>query len=98
MSGISCKECGLEDTQVIDSRQSRNSVVRRRKCLNCNAVFKTFEVSADFTFEAVEKLKNEEFQNLKTEINKEIEKMIDAVKKLKLSQLEPRKSEDVSYS
>ena len=37
-----CPYCG-EDSQVIDSRETSNSVRRRRECLDCGSRFTTYE-------------------------------------------------------
>jgi transcriptional repressor NrdR len=38
-----CPECGDGDTRVVDSRDSGDSIRRRRECLACGARFTTFE-------------------------------------------------------
>lgn len=43
---MKCPSCGFADSKVIDSRpvEERNSIRRRRECLNCQKRFTTFEV------------------------------------------------------
>lgn len=43
---MKCPNCGYADSKVIDSRpvDERNSIRRRRECLNCQKRFTTFEV------------------------------------------------------
>ncbi len=40
---MNCNICGHGDTKVVDSRESRNSVRRRRECLFCGGRFTTYE-------------------------------------------------------
>jgi transcriptional regulator NrdR family protein len=44
-----CKKCGCDKSKVINSRptEHRNSLRRRRKCLNCGFRYTTFEVYQD---------------------------------------------------
>ena len=44
---MNCPFCGSNQTCVDDSRSKGETVVRRRRCLTCNQLFKTFEVYAD---------------------------------------------------
>lgn len=40
-----CKECGIEDISIIDSRFTLDSTIRRRKvCNKCGCRFTTYEV------------------------------------------------------
>jgi transcriptional repressor NrdR len=45
VSAMHCPNCAAIDTKVIDSRQSTDgaAVKRRRRCLECNARFTTYE-------------------------------------------------------
>ena len=38
-----CPECQHPDTKVVDSRESNDSVRRRRECLHCTGRFTTYE-------------------------------------------------------
>ncbi len=40
---MNCAICGHTATKVIDSRESRDSVRRRRECINCHGRFTTYE-------------------------------------------------------
>jgi transcriptional repressor NrdR len=40
---VNCPFCGGQELRVIDSRNLREGVRRRRKCLACNARFTTYE-------------------------------------------------------
>lgn len=40
---MNCTTCGHNSTRVVDSRESRDSVRRRRSCLHCDARFTTYE-------------------------------------------------------
>jgi transcriptional repressor NrdR len=44
---VKCPFCGTDDTQVIDSRVSEDgaSIRRRRKCMNCEKRFTTYETA-----------------------------------------------------
>ena len=45
-----CPFCSNPETKVLDSRESENSVRRRRECINCNKRFTTYErVEIDLT-------------------------------------------------
>lgn len=44
---MNCPHCGSNQTCVDDSRSKGETVMRRRRCLNCNQLFKTWEVYAD---------------------------------------------------
>ena len=45
-----CPYCSNSETKVLDSRESENSVRRRRECTNCNKRFTTYErVEIDLT-------------------------------------------------
>lgn len=41
---MKCPFCGFEESKVIDSRPSDDSIRRRRECLSCGSRFTTFEV------------------------------------------------------
>lgn len=41
---MKCPFCGFEESKVIDSRPSEDSIRRRRECLSCGGRFTTFEV------------------------------------------------------
>jgi transcriptional repressor NrdR len=41
---VSCPYCGNNDTKVIDSRESREGIRRRRECLRCGLRFTTMEL------------------------------------------------------
>ena len=49
-----CPECG-EETEVVDSRKSHNTIRRRRECLNCGLRFTTYEV-LDYDYQDLKKL------------------------------------------
>ncbi|HNC96316.1 MAG TPA: transcriptional regulator NrdR [Myxococcota bacterium] len=40
---MQCPACQHEETRVVDSRESRDSVRRRRECISCSHRFTTFE-------------------------------------------------------
>lgn len=40
---MKCPFCGAEDTKVIDSRPTEDSIRRRRKCESCGRRFTTYE-------------------------------------------------------
>ena len=40
---MNCPYCNHIDTKVTDSRDTENSIRRRRECLNCNKRFTTYE-------------------------------------------------------
>lgn len=42
-----CPLCKSENNKVIDSRNRDNRIYRRRKCLDCNIPFTTYEISDD---------------------------------------------------
>ena len=46
-AGLCCEHCGSSDISVTDSRPSRGTVRRRRRCNHCGHRFTTYEVSAD---------------------------------------------------
>lgn len=41
---MNCPECGSNQVCVINSRSKEDFVFRRRRCLDCNARFNTFEI------------------------------------------------------
>ena len=45
-----CPFCSNQETKVLDSRESENSVRRRRECINCSKRYTTYErVEIDLT-------------------------------------------------
>lgn len=44
---MKCPKCGSDALVCIDTRPSDETVRRRRKCLNCDYRFNTFEISFD---------------------------------------------------
>lgn len=40
---MNCPECNNNNTKVIESRESSNSIRRRRECISCNIRFTTYE-------------------------------------------------------
>ncbi len=40
---MDCPNCGFEESKVVDSRDLRQGVRRRRECLRCNSRFTTYE-------------------------------------------------------
>jgi hypothetical protein len=38
-----CPKCGKDDTKVVDMRHAENAIQRRRRCMNCLAMFLTRE-------------------------------------------------------
>ena len=44
---MTCPVCGGK-THVVDSRQSEDSIKRRRECLECNHRFSTLEIDVDY--------------------------------------------------
>ena len=40
---MNCPTCNNKNTKVIESRESSNSVRRRRECISCNERFTTYE-------------------------------------------------------
>lgn len=53
MSELQCPYCGQSESKVVDSRKSNRitreiaCIYRRRKCVNCNHRFTTYEVRED---------------------------------------------------
>ena len=50
---MKCESCKNEQTEVIDSRPSGETIRRRRRCVGCGHRFTTREVSAKFVEEVV---------------------------------------------
>lgn len=42
---MKCPKCGSSALAIVDSRQSNETIRRRRKCLKCGHRFSTFEIS-----------------------------------------------------
>ena len=40
---MNCPECNNDSNKVIESRESSNSIRRRRECISCNERFTTYE-------------------------------------------------------
>ena len=47
MKSIYVCECGSQNLLVKDSRHKDNSILRRRKCLNCGRIIKSYEMHSD---------------------------------------------------
>lgn len=52
---LACPSCGEKNSGVLDSRNSRGSIRRRRVCRNCGERWTTYEVTQDY----LDKLQNE---------------------------------------
>lgn len=57
MSDFICKECKGTKFIICDSRKHNGYVRRRRKCVNCDTSFTTYEIS------------REDFEDLKKKLN-----------------------------
>ena len=44
---MNCPVCGCSETSVTDSRPTKHSVKRRRKCLQCDFVWTTYETTVN---------------------------------------------------
>ncbi|MEC7921382.1 MAG: ATP cone domain-containing protein, partial [Chloroflexota bacterium] len=40
---MNCPSCNFKDTKVVESRESSDSIRRRRECLKCSKRFTTYE-------------------------------------------------------
>lgn len=40
---MKCPKCGADNNRVIDTRDRETFHLRRRRCIECNTVFKTYE-------------------------------------------------------
>lgn len=60
---LKCPFCGFEDSKVIDSRSTEDSMAirRRRECLNCNKRYTTYEKVEDIPILVVKKDSSREF-------------------------------------
>lgn len=60
---MKCPFCGFEDSKVIDSRSTEDSMAirRRRECLNCNKRYTTYEKIEDIPILVVKKDSSREF-------------------------------------
>jgi len=88
---VICPYCSNSETKVLDSRESENSVRRRRECTNCNKRFTTYErVEFDLTIIkkdnrrepfSREKLRAGMMKSIpKLDINtKDVEKLVDEI-------------------
>ena len=45
--GICCPHCSHPKTKVVDSRPTKTSILRRRRCLECNYRWITYEHPTD---------------------------------------------------
>lgn len=52
---MKCIYCGFEDSKVLDSRNSENSIRRRRECISCGRRFTTYETIDTVPFLIVKK-------------------------------------------
>ena len=52
---MKCPFCQFEDSKVVDSRETEDSVRRRRKCLSCGSRFTTYERVESFPIEIVKR-------------------------------------------
>lgn len=52
---MKCIYCGCEDSKVLDSRNSENSIRRRRECISCGRRFTTYETIDTVPFLIVKK-------------------------------------------
>ncbi len=52
---MKCIYCGCEDSKVLDSRNSENSIRRRRECISCGRRFTTYETIDAVPFLIVKK-------------------------------------------
>ncbi len=48
LSGILCPSCGRNSSRVVESREAKNSVRRRRECVRCGGRWTTIEREASF--------------------------------------------------
>lgn len=46
--GILCPSCGRNSSRVVESREAKNSVRRRRECVRCGGRWTTIEREASF--------------------------------------------------
>lgn len=53
---MKCIYCGNEESKVLDSRTSDNSIRRRRECLNCGRRFTTYETIEAVPFLIIKKM------------------------------------------
>ncbi|MBR6332651.1 MAG: transcriptional repressor NrdR [Dehalococcoidales bacterium] len=96
---MKCPYCGYEESKVIDSRDSNDSIRRRRECIKCEGRFTTYEHINPITVHVIKKdLRREEFSRAKllSGINKacdkrpiqasEIEKIADEIENSLLRQ------------
>lgn len=52
---MKCIYCGCEDSKVLDSRNSENSIRRRRECISCGRRYTTYETIDTVPFLIVKK-------------------------------------------
>lgn len=63
---MKCPFCGFKDSHVIDSRDTGESIRRRRSCLGCNTRFTTYErIQAKNLYVVKKDGRREEFQREK---------------------------------
>ncbi|SMC21545.1 transcriptional repressor NrdR [Clostridium acidisoli DSM 12555] len=60
---LKCPFCGFEDSKVIDSRATEDSMAirRRRECLNCNKRYTTYEKIEDIPILVIKKDSSREY-------------------------------------
>lgn len=51
---MKCPMCGSNSTTTVDSRPDNDSVVRRKKCLECNHRWITIEIDKDQWYSALQ--------------------------------------------
>lgn len=51
---MKCPMCGSGSTATLDSRSDNDSVVRRKKCLECNHRWTTIEIDRDQWYSALQ--------------------------------------------
>lgn len=51
---MKCPMCGSGSTATLDSRSDNDSVVRRKKCLECNHRWTTIEIDKDQWYSALQ--------------------------------------------
>jgi len=57
---MQCPECGHTESKVVDSRDSSDSVRRRRLCLHCSGRFTTYERVSNFRLKVLKRNGKEE--------------------------------------
>lgn len=51
---MKCPMCGSDNITTVDSRSDHDSIVRRKKCLDCNHRWSTIEIDKDQWYSALQ--------------------------------------------